>query len=492
MLIARSVTPAAPLAEGSRRRTDGTGTHGRGHWLPAGRAQLRVAALLIVICVRAAAFPVPLAAQQAPSPVVPGDWHFGFEMFEMLLEQRGLQHVQTAADAFSSPSQTVIVIIGELPNEQFWSEAWGFLQGGGRILVASDQDGIARRWFRMNAGPVTTNRRAYQYQRHGDCLQIVDLDESHPLTSGVKTVIVNRSGWLSDLSDTGTNWQIVAQLPPLTFPSESAGMPLIAVSEWRSSGRLILVADHSLLTNGMLWHGDNAMLAINLCHSLCHPDRQKLMFIVDGQLQGTYALRLPPNVPPPAISLPPKPKPPESIPELPVDQMVRIANLVVTKVEDSNLLNSAVMQRPRDVPAAYFHRGLLLAAVLAALVVMARALTNSSPSLAVPTQTRDMLSAADLNAVRQDTAEGRGLAARLLVFELCRQLTSSRDPADWRKLVTEQSLAGDSRALPKSVRETIPLLLSLAFGSRTPHLSRTRFLDVGRAVEHIRSRNAAT
>jgi len=435
--------------------------------------------------------PLEARAQSVEYPSLPADWHFRFEMFQMLLEQNGLQPVQSATEAFDAPDESVIVIIGRVSDDRFWPEARRYLNQGGHLLIASDRDCIAPQWFRTNAGPVITNRAAYKYQQHNDCLRIVDLDQTHPIMASVGTVVVNRSGWLSGLTSVHGDWEIVAQLPPLTFPTDSASRALIAVSEPNGSGRIVLAADHSLFTNGMLWHGDNAALARNIAQFLCHGGRRKILFVVDNEVRGSFLAGLPPSPELPSLNQPPgQPQvdPAELVKRLPLDQMVRLANSVVARVEDSNLLNSAVIERPRNVREAYFRRGLLVLAAMTAMVLIVRALTNSNPPSAPVSRPRSMLSPSDLNANQRDTPPGRGSAARLLVHDLFRQLTSSSDPEDWKRRITARSLTSGLSRAPNSIRETIPLLLSLAFSRRTPHLSRTHFVDVGRAVEHLRIR----
>ena len=71
------------------------------------------------------------------------------------------------------------------------------------------------------------------------------------------------------------------------------------IAEWKSrkrgGGRLVLMADHSILINGMLWHGDNARLAVNLADWLSTGERKEVAFIVDGK-PAKAMLALPPGI----------------------------------------------------------------------------------------------------------------------------------------------------------------------------------------------------
>jgi hypothetical protein len=76
-------------------------------------------------------------------------------------------------------------------------------------------------------------------------------------------------------------------------------------------GVLILAADQSLFSDGMLWHGDNAILAIQTSDLLCRGKRQWLTVIENHQILPSY--RSSPPEPPPAQAQTPPPQLPQDI-----------------------------------------------------------------------------------------------------------------------------------------------------------------------------------
>ena len=114
---------------------------------------------------------------QAQQSILPNElrWHFGLELFQMLLEERGMTIMQSLESSLDSPSNSVIVVTGDL--RRLPSDIGGrlvqFVRRGGNVLLASDQPrrmtGIAReRGF--GAGlPARGAHRRRQHQQPAQC-----------------------------------------------------------------------------------------------------------------------------------------------------------------------------------------------------------------------------------------------------------------------------------------------------------------------------------
>ncbi len=217
-------------------------------------------------------------AQVARQPVpTDSQWHFRYDLFQMLFEERGLNVEKSLDIALSDPTHSVIVMTGDLLREKSstWSRINRFVADGGNVFLSSDQwvalFGIAV----IMDGPVTTRVKDLQYQSFNDCLRIGNLSRSHPLMKDVGELISNRSGYLEMAANSAFEWEVIASLPDDCSPADGGGKPLVMVGKGKSkkSGSIVVAADASLVTNNMLWQGDNGVFANNLCAWLCRGDR---------------------------------------------------------------------------------------------------------------------------------------------------------------------------------------------------------------------------
>lgn len=477
------------------------------------------------------AIPAVLCAQTsfAPSASFPSanqrddaqSWHFRYDLFQMLFEQNGLRPIQDFESAFNSPNKTVIVLLGTL-RDQRPPVLEKFLNEGGALLLASDMSfGFAQGNIRR--GPVLAMRPDDIYQGHPDCLRIRDINPSHELADGVKQLITNRSGWIIEQPELDTSdWRVMASLPSTTFQRDSQSRPIVSSM---ISKRLIVVADHSLFTNGMMWHGDNALFAINVSRSLCRGGRNQVLFAVDGLAANSYLMG------PLANELPLPMPPPEIEPELDLDQMLQVANQVVTEVEDSDAFNKLLANRPRSLPDPYYRRALLfvLSGMLIALSLYklgGKMSKPTPPAVAVygnvpPGKNRSIgakaisVVSSALSRAAQGHVGGRGEGgqqvggrqvggrqvggrrgasshvggatsvvspiergevAQRLAQHFCREVTASDDPQAWLRELTGRS----------QTSEQLAHVLSLAVQNKPPHLSESMLLDIAKQVAEIK------
>jgi hypothetical protein len=230
----------------------------------------------------------------------------------------------------------------------------------------------------------------------------------------------------------------------------------------------------------MLWHGDNAILAINISQLLNDGQRRQLVMIVDGQLQDSYRDSPLMNSPPINPSLP------DNLPEPELQTMLRVANSVIKNVEESNVLNEALANRPRNVKEPYYKRSLLFTLALLAMAFVMWKLSANGSTLHPAMPNRAMQSAHALSAERKIESSEFGLSASMLARELCKDLTDSTDPAEWQRMLSGNAVTGTSLIRKKSLQKRMGTILNLALNTRTVHLSQRRFEQIGRTIVDLR------
>jgi hypothetical protein len=435
--------------------------------------------LTIVFC----AGQTPVRAQDLAAAADP-EWHFHFELFQMLLEQNNLQSSTNLQDILANPQQSVIVVLGDLTGIIPPRAVETFCEGGGTVLIACDSEYSAGRLAEFRAGPVHTTDAADRYQGHSDCLIITNLDEAHPLMDGVGSLVVNRSGSLGKPRWFKPVWDVIARLPQNCQPENTSTEPILVevqISETvtAANGSIFLAADQSLFTNGMLWHGDNAILAINLSKLLCAGNKTQLCFIADGAALQSYQQS-------PSSNPDFQPPLPENLPD--VDPMnPKLWNSIIQNVQESNLVNEVLANQPRNMSVRHYKRYVYLTLIAAASLFGLWAMFAARNGLHAAMPTRAMKSAHALTADRRIEAAEFGQAASMLARALCRELTGSEDSVVWHQKL-QQGVASSStvrgeQITPKQVAE----VLDLALNTRTIHVSRRRFESLGQDIQSIRT-----
>lgn len=364
------------------------------------------------------------------------DWHFRHELFQMLLEERGLQVVEEQSLAIADPAASVIVMIGSPPQSftrMDWNDLIHFVQHGGTLLVASDSSFSGTAFGQFVKGPVRTDNSSDQYQGFEDCLRIKLDTLARPWFEGVQEFVTNRCGWFLPNDISWLDWEILATLPPDCQPVASQNGALIAVgrSTENRQGLAMAVADASILSNGMMWHGDNAVAAIRIVDALCDARKSQLLFLSDGQVFGSYRDRLASPRSPSAESKE------RSLREPELQKVLRLANAVIRELASSNVLNEAMRQQPRHVsPWTYFQALLyaipiLFAAAILWVILQSRVLRANffGQRLMRPAYELGIFSVGR----RADYRKTAGYLAR----EFCWTVTDSRRSTDWQRFVSD-------------------------------------------------------
>lgn len=405
----------------------------------------------------------PAGAMSALAQAGQPDFQFGFQLFHLLLEQKGLYSVSDFAKPMEQrPRQTSVVLVGKMGNlpAGLRAQLQEFVGRGGTLLVATDESAFFSDLFLVRQGPfeVRTDKDAYQGYR--DCPVVTDLPSRSHIMDGVSRIIANRSGAIAQMNNRLGNWQTLARLPDVEAGSlgRRAELPLIAQmqSRYRQGGRLLLMADHSILINGMLWHGDNAKLAVNLADWLSAGGQKEVVFIVDGQPIKAM-LATPPEFPdelPPLEDLPTPTL--KDLSRLPKDVLLKFANRFVAGLEDADVMNELLANQPAELPTPRYRQMLYIGGGMLATICILRLMGRtghrvpSSPPRALG-EFADSIRLPALSAGEAQSA-GRELAQNAL-----RQLTGSSDPLDWAIPVKDIEIdAGFLRRV--SVRDSLKRL----------------------------------
>lgn len=435
------------------------------------------------------------AIQQAGPARTDDRWHLGYDLFQMLLEEQGLTSEQSWDVALSSPSESVVVVCGDLRqiHSREWLRARRFVAQGGALLVASEARFEFPGVCSFFQGAAVAGDSRDRYQSFADCIRIRSLKSDDKLVKGVREIVVNRTGWLSKPMDDSLDWQVIASMPATTLPRASRNQPLILAGRdtGPQAGLMILVADESLFTNGMLWHGDNAIFAIQVSDLLCSERRRQLLFVRDGNPLPGYHESSVMQPPEPKEAALPTPPPNFEPPEPDFETKLRVANAVINEVQESNLVNEVLRDRPRRMsPHSYVRTVLLILLMLATLFVLWRLMQNRLNLPAVP-RPRFLQSVFGVMSARQIANSEFGSAIVVLARDLCIELTGSRTETDWIRCLSE-SPAAPEKKLSRTQRSDLTEILGIALRGATIHLSRGRFQALGRAIKEIRDLHHAS
>ena len=442
-----------------------------------------LAALVSSPIALAASLPVAQSPGQKQDSLesVPEDWLFQFELFQGLLEQSGLKNA--AIDrVLRSPENSVIVLTGRMPENISARSMEQFCARGGHLLVACDSGFNGGRLAEFQRGPVVVRGNRNRYQNFEDCIVVSDFPDDHPTTRGVRQLVFNRTGWLTRPRWYRPTWRTLAVLPNNVSPANSQGQPLLleVTVGSRGVGRLILTADHSLFTNGMLWHGDNALFAIQVAEWLAEGDRTQLLFINDGTTLSGF-LNSPAFQPPENLDLP--------TPEIDLATLLNnhmsIVNNVVQDLQRRNVFNEFVSRRPRNMDPSVYRRWLMFALVAIVAAFAIWRFTATTYNYFAPTAHRPMKTALQLNQEELTRQDELSRAAGMLARDLCYTLTGSLDSRVWVQQLSKQSLNPRVTGLQKDERAQLGQIVALATNSRSTSISKKRLEDIGRMIRHF-------
>jgi hypothetical protein len=197
--------------------------------------------------------------------------------------------------------------------------------------------------------------------------------------------------------------------------------------------------------------------------------------------------QMPPNIPPNIPQIPPDIDPPE--PDLAT--MLRMANEVIDEVQDSNILNETLKERPRNMRPVAWARTILLILLVLFLLFLLWRLVQNRWHLVPNRHDRFMQSMYGVHSSRQLETSEFGAAVETLARDLCRELTGSQVESDWLRLVTVNPNL-PSATFSRSQKKALKEIVGIAMRGCRVHISRRKFQTLGRSIDAIRTawRNA--
>lgn len=409
-------------------------------------------------------------AQDLPSADDPSAWQLQYDLFQMLLEEKGLKVLDNFDSALNQPRKSVVVLMGSIPRQlssNDWQRIYRFIEQGGALLVTSDQNYSSPLIGQFWAGPVKNRTPEHQYQGFEDCVLVETTDTGKSQMPGVNTLVTNRSGWFDREEINEIIWDPLAILPGDCEPYQAQGKPLLIRGEINRRGLVIVSSDASLFSNGMMWHQDNAVASIRIAEMLCEGGRQQLAFVKDSQFLSSYRDRI-------AAKAPDLPTP--ELPEPTLDKFLRLSNAVLKDVAESNVMNEALREQPRHwSPNTYFLL-LLNLAVATFLILLARQFWRNG-TLPNRFLGRDPMKTA--YQMRCETGGRRGdyrNAAGYLAREFCWEVTGSRRSSDW------QAAQQGFTKLSKQSRRQLGDIIDIASRGRQIRMNRDEFEQLGATI----------
>ncbi len=457
------------------------------HWLAT--ASVSVAVLLISHKSAAAQFTAPQQNQNALAILSQPDWQFRLDLFQLILAQQGVSVTRSGDDVLDRPDESIIVLVGDLERvpTELRLQLREFVQRGGALLAASDLHASVPGLFSIRPGPVEVRDPRLQYEGFSDCPRITRLNSNHELTVGVSELIANRCGWVDTLSRQIGYAAGVADLPSIAEAPQGnpSGKSLITAvqSDQSRSGRMVVIADHSLLISGMLLHGDNAIFAVNLVNWLCQGRRRQALILVHGDPIQGGALQLSPDMFPPDLAGHPPSL--DDISQLPEESLLEFANHFVTGVEEANIPNDLATGYFASLQRPYYFRLLYLMAGLLAAIWLLRQFFRRGVDQQQPLE---RLSGA-LSQQRVQSminSDDYRIAAREMSRHLFRVLTGSDTARDWPIAYRELDING-SLAQRFAIARNLKRLRRLATGDESIWLSRRRFIRLAELIKRLQT-----
>ena len=422
-------------------------------------------------------------------------WHVGLELFQMLLEERGMTIMQSLEFSLDSPSNSVIVVTGDSKGlrSDIWVRLVQFVSRGGNVLLASDQPRRMIGIGEIKAGPVVSTRAEDRYLDFKDCVRILNIDSSQPSMQGVNEIVSNRTAWLAlppkTTSVDSLGWQVIASLPADCLPPASSEQPLIVVGNGKkqAAGLMFVIADTSVLTNGMLWHGDNSTFAIRVSDLLGRGQKTHMSFVVDGRVLSSYSDRIQPPEPKISSNRTNEQSFPriQDLPKSDLETKLRVANHILKRVADSNILNEAMANQPRPVNTRRYSLAVLAVVSAAGVLLILAYLLRRFPSILKQQANIPHVSAFEMDSVSRRRNSQYGPAAFILAREFCKECSGTSGEKEWRNQATTFRHSG---AIPndKAFREKLEYVRSFEISNLVPKVSEKEFLRLGKTIHELR------
>jgi hypothetical protein len=262
----------------------------------------------------------------------------GTEIFKRLLHEANIVPITDPERLGTDPKKKMLIVFGRTQVlDQLPIKVEDFVGRGGALLVATDLRTDPSPGKGLSAFNVWVDGRKLLalrsdcYKALNDCPFIAFSEagsavfKAKPEEPGVAT---NLPSYLHLLR---SRLNVIAQLPPHcrtgTTPFTRA-LPFAAGGDW-GNGRILVLADHSIFINEMLWLSDtqNLDFADACLDWLAQNKRTEALFYDEGSLQSHF------DVPLKDLPTPPLP---------PVEEMLKSINHGLVGIEEENRFNDVI------------------------------------------------------------------------------------------------------------------------------------------------------
>jgi hypothetical protein len=242
----------------------------------------------------------------------------GTLVFRWILSEHQLRPLKQVSQLHEEPAKTVLVVLGDLgalENVERFGSLRRFVEQGGAVLIASDRPSppaLARLFGVRVTGQLVEAPAPGQHYEKGPeknwpaCPFAYGLaaDGAPPVFEKLTRVATNRPSYLESAGRDGPAGGLrrLGVLPDLCVTRPPGGLPrditqpLFAVGGEMGEGRVLILADHSLFINSMMFQKDNENIefADNCVRWLTGPgQRDRLLFLEDGAVRTDFVKDVP-------------------------------------------------------------------------------------------------------------------------------------------------------------------------------------------------------
>lgn len=433
-----------------------------------------------------------LRAQSLAAPGAASDestaWQY--DLFQLLLEEHKLKVERSMQSIVNSASKSVIVV-GNDGNNDVRSispyEMIVYVENGGAILLMHELNGFGRQNAiamsgigTLHRGPVSALHASDTYEGYSDCVRVSNISDREGLFSGIGTLITNRAGWFRPSDSSDWDWEVVATFPVATVPVDGQPKHLMAVGRPRNGrgGMAIVLSDSSLLTNNMLWHGDNSRLALRLAELFKQQGRDRFHMLRNNISLDSITEKIAEKL---------RQERERSQPNLPVPkptfaQMLDLGNIVAKEVIDSNVLNEALQRQPRHMSARRYFTILIILLIAAVIAVVLVKMLTTGPLRELWLSRRRQRFSYEIQA--GNASGDYRTAASYLAQEFCVQWTGSHHSRQWQQALA--TLLARMPSVTPSDRHELTRIVDIASRGCHERMMGSDFQNFGKKLDELR------
>jgi hypothetical protein len=442
----------------------------------------------------------------------------GTHLFRRLLYDLHLQPLRSIGELYEEQENKLLIILGETDYLLPLINLKDFVEQGGAVLLATDrncQNLIQPFGVQVMGDLVITTEAKFAYKEAADCVFVqpagknVPLFENLSVTDNPSRVVTNRPGYLAPAPNCKLPllatfprgcWAldpviVLARIPVgrrewlLRERYQNRILPFAVGGEW-GPGRILILSDHSVFINAMMWQPDieNFDFTYNCVNWLTEGGRRtQVLFLEEGQVQKTFQIPL--KEPP----LPPLP---------PLKAIVETMDKGLGDLERENAFNQAIHQAVTSITGPgekWVQAVVLMSTAMLALFGLARLSQSRYRPEKIPLPAGSdlgrMPAAASLFEQRRQAMlrernlweSARALAQQGLESALGPQLRANSPPSMDAALPLELGERGGSWWRRWRLRRRFNRLWQLAYGAEPVRVSPRQLRRLHREIEQMKT-----